>query len=210
MLRLLLVLALTPLCVGAQSNASGGVFVARNASLPDPPFAIGFEIRAALDRIALRLSGGGLATGTPANEYGPDTTSYHGAIDLDLQFDPARAGAASLLPFAGVGFVGAAPYRGRSQMVPMFSYGLALRIPIDRRLVVQLETRERLPIRDASAVTSLGIGRGWEQRIGLSVPFPGARLGEFPPGAGIRRRLTPPADSTRRVPDADRASSAPP
>ena len=81
------------------------------------------------------------------------------------------------MPFVGLGLVAPAPRHGRSEAVPIWSYGIGARLPLDEQLMLQLEMRERIPFSGPGAVTELGIDRGWEQRIGLASPFRGA--GEF-------------------------------
>lgn len=174
--RLLVLLALTPLSVAAQSYASAGVFVARNGSLPTEPNLAGLELRSGYSSLAFRLSAGaGPVFSSIFGERGVDRERIYGAVDLDLQLDLARINALSVMPFAGVGMAGVSRVdRGGADAVATWSWGGSMRVPFGSNVALQLEARDRIPFDEAEA-SQFGISRGWEQRVGLSFGFGGGR-----------------------------------
>ena len=189
--RLLLLLALTPVSVAAQSYASAGVFVARNGSLPTEPNLAGLELRSGYSSLAFRLSAGaGPVFSSIFGERGVDRDRIYGAVDLDLQLDLARVNAFSVMPFAGVGMAGVSREdRGGADAVATWSWGGLARVPFGSNVALQLEARDRIPFDEAEA-SQFGIRRGWEQRVGLTFGF----------GSGRDRRFDTDPRVTRSVP----------
>ena len=174
--RLLVLLALTPLSVAAQSHASAGVFLARNGSLPTEPNLAGLELRSGYSSLAFRLSAGaGPVFSSIFGERGVDRERIYGAVDLDLQLDLARVSSFSVMPFAGIGMAGVSREdRGGADAVATWSWGGSARVPFGSNVGLQVELRDRIPF-DEDEARAFGIGRGWEQRVGLSFGFGGGR-----------------------------------
>jgi cell wall-associated NlpC family hydrolase len=186
--RLMFLLALTPLSAAAQAHASAGLFVARNSSLHTAPNLAGLELRSGYGALAMRLSAGaGPVFSAVFGERGVDREHVYGAVDLDLQLDLAGPRAFSVMPFAGIGMVGLSRIdRGGADAAAMWSYGGSARVPFGGNVALQLETRRRAPFDDVEAF-SLGIVRGWEQRVGLTFGFGG--------GGGARRASADPRET---------------
>lgn len=195
--RLLVLLALTPLSVAAQSYASAGVFVARNGSLPTEPNMAGLELRSGYSSLAFRLSAGaGPVFSSVFGERGVDRDRIYGAVDLDLQLDLARSNAISVMPFAGVGMAGVSRVeRGGADAAATWSWGGSIRVPFGSNVALQLEARDRIPF-DQDEARELGIMRAWEQRIGLTFSFGGGGDRRYDPDPRVSRS-TPAAPASR-------------
>ena len=198
--RLLLLLALTPVSVAAQSHASLGVFLARNGSLPTAPNLAGLELRSGYSSLAFRLSAGaGPVFSSMFGERGVDRERVYGAVDLDLQLDLGRLNSVSVMPFAGVGMAGVSRASGSgADAVATWSWGGSMRVPFGSNVALQAELRDRIPF-DGEEALQFGIERGWEQRVGLSFGFGGSRSQRVASSEMRETRSTPPASHSTVV-----------
>ena len=169
-----LVAALVPVSMDAQSHSSFGVFIARNGLLPTEPNLLGIELASGARPVALRFSvGAGPVFSSMFGERGVDRERLYGAMDLDLQIDFTPWSAIGVAPFIGVGAAGVHD-SVQSEALTMWSWGGTIRIPIGGA-AVNLEARERIPFGDRLHAAEQGFHRGWEQRLSITFPIGGRR-----------------------------------
>ncbi|HUF26151.1 MAG TPA: hypothetical protein VMM18_04125, partial [Gemmatimonadaceae bacterium] len=182
MKRFVLLAALCPLAAEAQSGSGIGVYVSRDASLPNTPNLAGLELRSSQGPLALRISG---AAGPVFRSVGVspagDERRFVGSADLDLMLDlggllgGSGGGGLALMPFVGLGVVGAGVPDSEMESMTAWSYGGSLLMPLGSRVALQLEGRQRIPFADSAASLPQGFGRALEQRVGIVVRFGGSR-----------------------------------
>lgn len=170
---LLLLLALVPASLAAQSQTSFGVFVARNGSLPTEPNLMGFEMASGARPVMLRFSAGaGPVFSAMFGERGVDRDRLYGAMDLDLQVDFTPWSSIAVAPFIGIGAAGVRDSVS-SDALAMWSWGGTVRVPFGSGMAVNLEARERIPFSEEARALDHGFRRAWEQRLSISFPIGG-------------------------------------
>ena len=197
-MRWLLLLALLPSPVAAQSAAVVTVFGAQNGALRDTPRLYGAAAASGGGVLGLRVGGAvGELTSRDGSSNIENTVIGVWTADADLLVQPGAASPVlgAFLPagFVGLGLQGARDTDGTMRTIPVVSYGARATLPLIARTQLEAEGRYRRPLHADDAVD--GTGRGWEYRLGI-----GVRLGGSPrSGAGRSVRGIPlPDDATIR------------
>ena len=176
----------------AQSRYALSPFASMNGSLPGNPALFGASLTAHGSSLGgmlgMRVGGGYDVRALTGSELGAENARGW-AADVDAVLSPGRLPVigpllSGFLPtfFTGVGLEGVRREAGESSSTVVTSYGFGVSRALGA-LAIETEARRRIPVSwSGSEEVTSEAQKGWEYRIGFSIPFGGRATPAVPVG----------------------------